>query len=145
MKLQYVAESRPEFPQRGEPVLGPESIATLFRALVPAKEKREHFVAFYLNGRHVPIRSAIVSVGTLNASLVHPREVLAPALGARAAAFILAHNHPSGDPAPSGEDVAITRRLEECGSMVGVQLLDHVIVGAGSAFVSLRERGVLKG
>ena len=83
-----------------------------------------------------------VSVGTLTASLVHPREVLGPALRARAAALVVAHNHPSGDPEPSPEDCALTERLRDAARLLGLELLDHVVVGR-NGFVSLRERGVL--
>ncbi|MCA9573523.1 MAG: JAB domain-containing protein, partial [Myxococcales bacterium] len=81
----------------------------------------------------------LVSVGTLTTSLVHPREVFGPALSDAAAALIVVHNHPSGDPSPSQEDVEITKRLIEVGRLLGVPLLDHVVVGEGR-FVSLRER-----
>jgi DNA repair protein RadC len=81
-----------------------------------------------------------VSLGTLTASLVHPREVFQPALVHSAASLIVAHNHPSGDPEPSADDRATTRRLERVGRLVGIPLLDHVVLGAGS-HVSFRERG----
>ena len=84
----------------------------------------------------------IVSVGSLNTSLVHPREVFGPALAAAAAALVLFHNHPSGDPVPSGEDLALTRRLKAGGDLLGVEILDHLIIGSGSGrWVSLKERG----
>jgi len=78
----------------------------------------------------------------LNSSLVHPREVFAQAIKVHAAALILAHNHPSGDIAPSNEDINITTRLKECGKLLGIDLLDHIIIGDGK-YVSLKERGVL--
>jgi DNA repair protein RadC len=78
----------------------------------------------------------------LTASLVHPREVLGPALRVRAAALVVAHNHPSGDPEPSSEDCALTERLRDASRLLGLELLDHVVVGR-TGFVSLRERGVL--
>jgi DNA repair protein RadC len=74
---------------------------------------------------------ATVSVGTLTASLVHPREVMKSLILANAAAFLLAHNHPSGDPTPSAEDLAITKRIRECADLFGMRLLDHVILGHG--------------
>jgi DNA repair protein RadC len=103
---------------------------------------RERFVALYLDARHRVVRRRLVSVGTLTASLVHPREVLGPALRARAAALVVVHNHPSGDPEPSPEDCALTERLRDAARLLGLELLDHVVVGR-NGFVSLRERGVL--
>ena len=87
-------------------------------------------------------RETVVSVGCLTSSLVHPREVFKEALAARAAGLILFHNHPSGDPEPSAEDLALTRRLAQAGQLMGVEVLDHLVLGAGR-FVSLKERGLL--
>jgi DNA repair protein RadC len=103
---------------------------------------RERFVGLYLDARHRVVRRHTVSVGTLTASLVHPREVFAPAIRARAAALVVVHNHPSGDPEPSPEDCALTERLKEGARLLGVDLLDHVVVARGG-FVSFRERGAL--
>lgn len=83
-----------------------------------------------------------VSEGSLNQSIVHPREVFIPAVKESAAAIILVHNHPTGDPAPSSEDIAITRRLREAGDIMGIKVLDHIIIGDGE-FVSFVERGLL--
>ncbi len=104
--------------------------------------KKEHFLAFYLNSRNQLIRFETVSIGTLSASLVHPREVFAPAIESTAAALIVAHNHPSGDCAPSPEDKVATRRLKESGELLGIPLLDHLIVSS-SRFFSFRENGLL--
>jgi DNA repair protein RadC len=106
-------------------------------------EKREHFVALYLSARNTVIAQETVSVGSLNASIVHPREVYRPAILHSAAALILAHNHPSGDPTPSEEDVAITKRLHEAGQLLGIELLDHVVL-ASDGFTSMRERHSLR-
>jgi DNA repair protein RadC len=84
----------------------------------------------------------VVSVGCLTSSLVHPREVFREAVSARAAAILLFHNHPSGDPEPSAEDLSLTRRLASAGSLMGIEVLDHLVLGAGR-FVSLKQRGVL--
>jgi len=102
----------------------------------------ETFGALALDVRHRLRGEHEVSKGCLTSSLVHPREVFHFAIAARAAALILFHNHPSGDPEPSAEDVAITRRLVSAGTLMGIEVLDHVILGAGR-FVSLKERGVL--
>lgn len=103
-------------------------------------ERREHFLMLLLDGRQRFLREATVSQGTLTASLVHPREVFREALRESAASMILVHNHPSGDPTPSAEDLAITARLVEAGDLLGVPIVDHVIVAEGG-FSSLRELG----
>ena len=103
-------------------------------------ERREHFVCLFLNARKQLIRQETVSIGTLDSSLVHPREVFAPALECSAAAVILAHNHPSGDPSPSGQDLELTRRLIDAGLIMGIEVLDHIIV-ADSAWLSFKQIG----
>lgn len=103
---------------------------------------RERFVGLYLDARHRVLRRRLVSIGTLTASLVHPREVLGPALRVRAAALVVVHNHPSGDPEPSPEDCALTERLRDAARLLGLDLLDHVVV-AREGFVSMRQRGYL--
>lgn len=128
-------------PGRGASVT-PGSIASLVRFEVRGIE-RETFHGLYLDARHCLIERRCISVGTLTASLVHPREVLSPALSLSAAAFVVAHNHPSGDPEPSDEDLRVTNRLSEVGELMGIPLLDHVVVGH-SRFVSLRHRGLLR-
>lgn len=123
-------------------VRGPEQIYDLTRDIRTAN--REHFVGFYLNSRHQVLRRDIISIGSLNASIVHPREVFLPAIALSAASLVLAHNHPSGDPTPSEEDLAITRRLMEAGRLLGIELVDHVVV-ARDAYASFRERKLLGG
>jgi len=100
---------------------------------------QEAFVAVLVDGKHQLRRYEVVSLGTLTSSLVHPREVFRLAIRHAAAAVVVAHNHPSGDPEPSAEDVAVTRRLIRAGHLLGIPLLDHVVLGAGR-WVSLRER-----
>jgi DNA repair protein RadC len=104
--------------------------------------KKEHFVVFYLDTQSKLIERQIISIGTLNASLVHPREVFEPAVVLHAASIIVAHNHPSGELEPSNDDMAITKRLIEAGKILGIELLDHVII-AGNGLSSLKERGVI--
>jgi DNA repair protein RadC len=105
---------------------------------------REMFVIAMLTVRHRVLGLHTVSVGCLTSSLVHPREVFKPAIMAGfCAALLLAHNHPSGDPEPSAEDLALTRRLAAAGALLGIEVLDHLILGEAGRFVSLRERGVL--
>jgi len=101
-------------------------------------QKKEHFVALYLNARNQVISREIVSVGSLNASLVHPREVFAVAVLSSAASLILCHNHPSGDVAPSREDIDLTRRMRQAGDIMGIEVIDHLIVGS-ERFLSMRE------
>jgi DNA repair protein RadC len=104
---------------------------------------REVFVIAMLTIRHRVLGLHTVSVGCLTSSLVHAREVFKPAILAGSAAIIAAHNHPSGDPEPSAEDTALTRRIASAGTILGIELLDHLILGEAGRFVSLRERGVL--
>ena len=104
--------------------------------------KKEHFVVLYLNARNQLVHKETVSVGTLNANLVHPRDVFEPALKYSAASVMVAHNHPSGDPKPSEDDLEITKRLTDAGKMMGVEVLDHVIVAKNSHF-SFKEEKLL--
>lgn len=101
---------------------------------------REHFVAAYLNTKNQLIRTVTVSIGSLNASIVHPREILKPAISASAASIILVHNHPTGDPTPSREDIEFTKRFARCGELIGIELLDHIIIGS-DRYQSLKEGG----
>ena len=94
--------------------------------------KKEHFVVLYLNARNQLVRKEIVSIGTLNANLVHPREVFEPAIKHSAANIIVAHNHPSGDSKPSEDDLKITKRLIEAGKIMGIEIADHIIVAKNS-------------
>ncbi|SCA87084.1 UPF0758 protein [Bacillus glycinifermentans] len=103
---------------------------------------QEHFVCLYLNSKNQVIHKRTVFIGSLNSSIVHPREVFKEALKRSAASFICVHNHPSGDPAPSSEDIDVTRRLNECGQLIGIELLDHIVIG-DQKFVSLKEKGYL--
>jgi DNA repair protein RadC len=99
---------------------------------------QEEFHALLLNSRHRIVREVLVTRGTLDSALVHPREVFRPAVAEGAAGVILVHNHPSGDPTPSAEDRAVTRQLAEAGRAVGIPVLDHVVVGRGT-YVSLAD------
>ena len=104
--------------------------------------KKEHFVVLYLNAKNQLVHKETISMGTLNANLVHPREVFEPALKHSAAQIIAAHNHPSGDPKPSEDDMELTKRLTEAGKMMGIELMDHVIVSKNSHF-SFKEEKLL--
>lgn len=103
---------------------------------------REHFMALNLNTKNQVIAEDTVSIGSLNASLVHPRELFKNAIKRSAAGLILVHNHPSGDPTPSKEDIEVTRRLAESGKLLGIEIIDHVVIG-DLKFISLKEKGIL--
>lgn len=102
-------------------------------------EKREKFFSVLLDSKNRIIREELISIGSLNFSIVHPREVFAPAIRETAANILLLHNHPSGDPNPSKEDVGITKRLYEVGKIVGIEVLDHIIIGDG-CYISFLEQ-----
>jgi DNA repair protein RadC len=112
--------------------------------LAEADDDKEHFWAIFLNAQNHYLMHTEISVGTQSASLVHPREVIGPALREGASAVILVHNHPSGDPTPSREDVRLTRELSVAATMVEVKLHDHVVIGNGTLdWVSFSKRGIL--
>lgn len=104
--------------------------------------KKEYFVIFYLDSRNQEIKRETISIGSLNANLVHPREVFEPAVRNSAAHVILAHNHPSGDFEPSEDDLDITKRLVEAGKILGIEVLDHVVV-VKSGFFSFKDKGII--
>jgi DNA repair protein RadC len=122
------------------PIRTPQDLLPLVQHYASAR--KEHFLAVLLNTRHLPINVEIVSVGSLNASIVHPREVFRPAIVAAAASVILVHNHPSGDTTPSEDDLEITQRLCRVGEMAGIEVLDHIILGTGNPF-SFKEAGLI--
>lgn len=107
-------------------------------------ESREIFMSIHLNTRLRIESKSIISIGNLDSAPVHPREVFAPAIRRGAAGIIVAHNHPTGDPSPSEEDIKVTERLLETSRIVGIRLVDHVIIGSGS-YVSLKEMGYIPG
>jgi DNA repair protein RadC len=127
-------------PKDNGKVTRPEDILPLVAHL---REKRqEHFVCIALNGAGEVLGNRVITVGLLNHSLVHPREVFADAITDRAASVICVHNHPSGSLEPSSQDIAITIQLKEAGSILGIQLIDHIIV-TRTGHVSMRERGLV--
>lgn len=103
---------------------------------------REHFRALFLNAKNQVIGQEVISIGTLNSSAVHPRELFKNAIKRSAAAIILIHNHPSGDPSPSREDVEVTRRVIEAGHIIGIEVLDHLIIG-DNKFNSFKAKGLI--
>ena len=104
---------------------------------------REQVIVCCLDNKNQPVSINVVSVGILNSSLVHPREVFKTAILSNAASIILFHNHPSGDPEPSQEDITITARIRDAGNILGIELLDHIIIGSDEAFCSLKGKGLL--
>ncbi len=127
--------------QEDIPITDPRAVAKAVRSRIRDKAK-EHFKLILLNTRHRIIGIRTISIGTINASLVHPREVFKEALILNASAVILAHNHPSGDVEPSEEDLRITRRLKDAGSIMGVEVLDHIII-TGNDYLSFKAKGLI--
>lgn len=117
----------------------PEQIYHAFSFLM--QETKEYFLSLHLDGKNRILCVDIVSIGSLNQSIVHPREVFKTALVSSAAAIILIHQHPSGDPKPSSEDICITRRLKESGELLGIKVLDHIIIGTD--YLSMLEAGLM--
>jgi DNA repair protein RadC len=105
-------------------------------------KKQEYFIAFYLDGANRICEKKIITIGTLNQSLVHPREVFAPAIEKRCASIIVSHNHPSDNLTPSKEDIFITQRLKQSGKILGIEILDHIIFSK-IGFISLQQEGIL--
>lgn len=122
-------------------VRSPEDAARYFSDLEMLQQ--EYFDVIFLNTKNEVIGRKNIFKGSLNASIVHPRETFKEALKLSAASIIVAHNHPSGDPSPSNEDIQVTKRLVEAGKVIGVELLDHVVIGNSGKFVSLKEKGYL--
>lgn len=116
-----------------ETITTPETAAEIIRQLIGPSD-REVCVVLLLNARHAPIGVHVVSIGSVSASLVHPREVLKAAILASASAFLLAHNHPSNDPMPSTQDHALTQRMIQAGELIGILCQDHVIVSERDFF-----------
>ncbi len=143
LRVSLVRDAGVERPTSGVIVSGALMAAQVARMFVPEGEEREHFLAILLDARRNVKGVSVVSIGTLSASLVHPREVFRAAIVAGAAAVVAVHNHPSGDPTPSAEDRDVTRRLQRAGELLGIPLADHVVIGAGTTYYSFREGGLL--
>ena len=118
----------------------PDEVTALVRGRLKGK-KKEHFLALLLDTRNQLIKLVEISVGSLDASIVHPREVFKEAISASAASVIFAHNHPSGDPEASDDDIRLTKRLAEAGEIVGIDVLDHIIIGDKN-YLSLKREGL---
>ncbi|MGE4357367.1 MAG: DNA repair protein RadC [Candidatus Omnitrophota bacterium] len=126
-------------PYKSKELTNPEKVYRLIKGKLKDYHK-EHFYILALNSRNQAI--AEISVGSLNASIVHPREVFAEAIKNKSASVILIHNHPSGDPEPSEDDLAITRRLVEAGKILGIEVIDHIIV-TKDGYLSFKEKGLI--
>jgi DNA repair protein RadC len=122
------------------PLATPEAVVAVVGGKLRDK-KKEYFMALFLDTRNRLIRTAEISIGSLDSSIVHPREVFKEAVAASAASVIFVHNHPSGDTEPSPDDVALTKRLAEAGEIMGIDVLDHVIIG-GRDYLSLKREGL---
>jgi DNA repair protein RadC len=140
-RVQFVAEPA-AFPA-GTPCRSSEDVERIARAIYATLDAdKEHFVLLVMNNKNRINGFKVISTGSLTASLVHPREVWRAALHLCAAAVVFVHNHPSGDPVPSPEDIDITRRLKETGDVLGIRVLDHVVLGH-ERFFSFSDRGLL--
>lgn len=141
--LKQVKEKSARYDLESKFIRKPEDARNIIhQALDLESEANEKFVILTLNTKNVVVGIHIISVGTLNSALVHPREVFKAALLNNAASIICAHNHPSGDCTPSPEDIQMTKRLSEAGQIVGIEVLDHLVIGDQS-FRSFKEEGYL--
>jgi len=124
-----------------QPMVNPDKVFNMVKSKLKDK-KKEYFLTLLLTTRNQLIKTAEISIGSLDTSIVHPREVFKEAIAASAASLILVHNHPSGDPKPSEDDISLTRRLIETGEIIGIEVLDHLIVG-DERYVSLKKEGII--
>lgn len=142
--VKLVKESGKLYELDTKTVRSPRDGADIIKTVLNTDElPNEHFIMLSLSTKNEVIGFHTIFVGSLNASIVHPREIFQQALLNNAASIIVAHNHPSGDPTPSPEDINVTGRLVEAGKILGIELLDHLILGHGDKFVSLKEKGYL--
>ncbi|CAG7631094.1 hypothetical protein PAESOLCIP111_03264 [Paenibacillus solanacearum] len=122
-------------------IRSPQDVAALLTEDLRYLQK-EHFVCLFLNTKNHVVGQETLSMGSLNASIVHPREIFRAAIKRSSASIVCAHNHPSGDPTPSPEDIQMTKRLVQAGDIIGIEVLDHVVIG-DQKFVSLKELGLM--
>ena len=131
----------PQLPFPKPQISGPDDVCALLQRQL-AFQDREIFCIVILDARNQVIGINTVSIGSVSASIVHPRETFRPAIMMGASSLILAHCHPSGDPSPSKDDIELTRRLVKAGEILGIEVLDHLIIG-DSRFLSLKEKGLM--
>lgn len=139
VSLKLIKENSVMYAERT--ISDPASAVNLVRDFI-ANSDREKLIAIYLNTKNEPVAIQTISIGTLDSSLVHPREVFKGVIMANAASFILAHNHPSGNPEPSRDDIEITKRIMDASKIIGISLMDHLIV-CDAQYISFKERGLL--
>jgi DNA repair protein RadC len=139
VSLKLIKENSFLYPDRN--VKSPDDAYKLLKQFLIDAD-REYFLVVCLDTKNQPTAINVCHVGSLNASIVHPREVLKPAILSNSASIIVAHNHPSNDPTPSREDIEVTKRLAEAGKIVGIEVLDHLVV-CTDRFISLKEKGYL--
>lgn len=120
-EIEYNYETRPK-------INGMDDVINTVKPLI-ADQNKEFFITLYLNTKNGILRQEVISIGSLNANIVHPREVFRTACLVSASSIIVAHNHPSGDPTPSSEDIELTKKLVESGKIIGITVIDHVIIG----------------
>jgi DNA repair protein RadC len=120
-EIEYFYDKRPK-------ISGMDDVVQIVKPMI-ADSNKEFFMALYLNTKNGVLKQEVISIGSLNANIIHPREIFKTACMISASSIIVAHNHPSGDPTPSREDIEITKKLHEAGKMMGIELLDHVIIG----------------
>jgi DNA repair protein RadC len=123
-------------------ITDPDSIYNVLKAIELHEEAEEKLLLITLNTKNKITGIFTVSQGGLNSSIAHPREIFKRAILNNSANIIIAHNHPSGDPKPSAEDITVTKRIDEAGNLLGITLLDHIVIG-DNCYVSMRERGIL--
>ena len=128
VRVTLVRERTPEPYGQPPAIKHSGDVAELLRQVI-GSDPREMIAAVYLNSKHKVIGLHECGIGTLDQALVHPREIFGPALTMGASALVLAHNHPSGDPTPSEQDNAVTKRARECGELLGIAMLDHIVIG----------------
>jgi DNA repair protein RadC len=135
-----INEELPDYLRKNRRITCSSDVYQMFKHLM--ESPREEFIALHVNSKNAVICMDRVSQGSLNASIVHPRELFSGAILSAAAGMILIHQHPSGDPEPSREDIELTKRLKEGADLLGIRLLDHVVVGEGQ-YVSFADKGLL--
>ncbi|EEH99447.1 DNA repair protein RadC [Clostridium sp. 7_2_43FAA] len=140
VSLKVVKESSLLYGRRK--ISSPSDAVEIGRSMLDGSD-REKLLLCCLNTKNEPTNLNIVSIGSLNSSIVHPREVFKLAILGNSASIILFHNHPSGDTTPSKEDINITERIKEAGKIIGIELIDHIILGDENKYTSLKEKGII--
>jgi DNA repair protein RadC len=139
VRLQLIREG--SLPYSRKPVRNSSDAARILQSYLAGAD-REYFVVLLLDAKHRVEALNVAAIGSLTASIVHPREVFKPAVIMSAASIVLGHNHPSGDPSPSRQDMVLTQRLVQAGDLLGIKVLDHIIIGDG-AYISFADRGLI--